>query len=86
MKLIFGALLFVAAVAITGGLYLVIRKPNQKKSDLERLSGVSSQVAHRLQQLGDCLVKLYTSSLARAISGARKEPASLPDEQKSVIG
>jgi len=34
MKLTFGFLLFVAAVAITGGLYLVIRKPAQKKTDL----------------------------------------------------
>jgi len=40
MKLIFGFLLFVAAVAITGGLYLVIRKPAQKKTDLEKLESV----------------------------------------------
>ena len=31
MKLIFGFLLFVAIVAITGGLYLIIRKEDDKE-------------------------------------------------------
>jgi hypothetical protein len=86
MKLIFGFLLFVAAVAITGGLYLSIRKPERKQADLEKLSGVCSQIAQRLQRLGDYLVRLYTISLARVIPGARTGRASLPDQQSSVIG
>lgn len=40
MKLIFGFLMFVAAVAITGGLYLSIRKPERKQADLEKLISV----------------------------------------------
>ena len=58
MKLIFGFLMFVAAVAITGGLYLSIRKPERKQADLEKLISVCSQIANRLQQFGDYLVRL----------------------------
>ena len=57
MKLIFGFLLFVAAVAITGGLYLVIRKPAQKKTDLEKLESVCRQIVHRIRQLDDYFVQ-----------------------------
>ena len=53
MKPIFAFLMFVAAVAITGGVYLAIRKSEQKKADLERLGNVCSQIANSLQQLGD---------------------------------
>jgi hypothetical protein len=84
MKLIFGFLMFVAAVAITGGLYLVIRKPEQKKVDLERLGTVCSQIANRLQWLGDYLVRLYTVTVARVIAGARKERTSLPEQHSSA--
>jgi len=72
MKLIVGFLMFVAAVAVIGGLYLAIRKPEQKKADLERLGSVSSQIANRLQQLGDSLVRLYSITVAKVIPGARK--------------
>ncbi|MGB7547985.1 MAG: hypothetical protein WBM14_09575 [Terracidiphilus sp.] len=85
MKLIFGLLMFVAAVAITGGLYLAIRKPEQKKADLERLGSVCSQIANRLQRLGDYLVRLYTVTVARVIPGARTGRANLPERQSPAI-
>ena len=84
MKLIFGFLMFVAAVAITGGLYLSIRKPEQKQADLEKLIGVCSQIGNRLQRLGDYVVRLYTVTAARVIPGARKERTSLPGLQSSA--
>ena len=84
MKLIFGLLMFVAAVAITGSLYLAIRKPEQKKADLERLGSVCSQIANRLQRLGVYLVRLYTVTVARVIAGARKERTSLPEQHSSA--
>ena len=84
MKLIFGLLMLVSAVAITGGLYLAIRKPEQKKADLERLGCVCSQIANRLQQLGDYLVRLYTVTVARVIPCARKERTSLPEQHSSA--
>ena len=86
MKLIFGFLMFVAAVAITGGLYLSIRQPDKKKSDLEKLSALCRQIAQRLQRLGDYLVRLYTISLAKVIPGARTGRASLLEQQSSVVG
>ena len=55
MKLIFGFLLFVATVAVTGGLYLIIRKEDDKKCDLQRLYSLPSQIARRVQSLGDYL-------------------------------
>jgi hypothetical protein len=84
MKLIFGLLMLVSAVAITGGLYLAIRKPEQKKTDLERLGSVCSKIANRLQRLGDYLVRLYTITVARIIPGARKERTSLPEQHSSA--
>jgi len=61
MKLIFGFLLFVAIVAITGGLYLIIRKEDEKKCDLQRLHSLPSQIARRVQSLGDYLFSLFCS-------------------------
>ena len=84
MKLIVGFLMFVAAVAITGGLYLAIRKPEQKKADLERLGSACSQIANRLQRLGDDLVRLYTVTVSRVIPGARKERTGLPEQHSSA--
>jgi hypothetical protein len=84
MKLIFAFLMLVAAVAITGGLYLAIRKPERKRADLERLGDVCSQIANRLQRLGDYLVRLYTVTVARIIPGARKELASLPEQHSAA--
>jgi hypothetical protein len=84
MKLIFGFLMFVAAVAITGGLYLSIRKAERKQADLEKFTSVCSQIANRLQQFGDHLVKLYSVTVARIIPGARKERASQPEQQSSA--
>ena len=85
MKLIFGFLMFVAAVAITGGLYLSIRKPERKLADLEKLISVCRQIANRLQWLGDYLVRLYTVTVARVIPGARTGRANLPERQSPAI-
>lgn len=84
MKLIFAFLMFVAAVAITGGLYLSIRKPERKQADLEKLIGVCSQIGNRLQRLGNYLVRLYTITVARIIPGDRKEQTSLPEQHSSA--
>ena len=81
MKLIFGFLLFVAAVAITGGLYLVIRKPAQKKTDLEKLENVCRQIVHRIRQLDDYLARIYTSVLFRIVPSTRKGRASVPEKR-----
>jgi hypothetical protein len=59
MKLIFGSLLFVLTVSLTAGLYLVIRKPAQKKNDLDKLYGLSTQIADRARQFRDYLFKLF---------------------------
>ena len=61
MKLIFGFLLFVATVAVTGGLYLIVRKEDDKKCDLQRLYSLPSQIARRVQLLGDYLFNLFGS-------------------------
>jgi hypothetical protein len=81
MKVFFGFLLFVAAIVITGGLYLAIRRPEEKKADLERLSNLHTRIAQCFQRFCDSLVKLYTITAARVIPGARKERTSLPDQQ-----
>jgi hypothetical protein len=84
MKLIFGFLLFVAAVAITGGLYLVIRKPEQKKTDLEKLDNLFNQVAHRIRQIDDYLARIHTIAFFRIIPSLRKERSTVPEKQSSV--
>ncbi len=61
MKLIFSMLFFVAAVVLTAGLYLAIRKPEQKKTDLEKLYSLGRQIAQRVQQAGDYLSHLFGS-------------------------
>ena len=83
MKLIFGFLLFVAAVAITGGLYLVIRKPAQKKTDLEKLENVYRQIVHRIRQFDDYLAKIYTTTLFRMIPSLRKERSNVSEKRSS---
>jgi len=84
MKLIFGFLLFVAAVAITGGLHLVIRKPEQKKTDLEKLESVCRQIVHRIRQLDDHLARIYTTAYFRMIPSSRKERPNVSKRQSSV--
>jgi hypothetical protein len=84
MKLFFGFLLFVAAIVITGGLYLAIRRPEETKADLEKLSTLCTRVVQCFERLCDSLVKLYTTTAARVIPGVRKERTSLPDQQSSA--
>lgn len=81
MKVFFGFLLFVAAIAISGGLYLAIRRPEEAKADLEKLSTLWTRIVQCFQRFCDSLVKLYTITAARVIPGARKERTSLPDQQ-----
>jgi Mn2+/Fe2+ NRAMP family transporter len=61
MKLILSTLFVVAAVVLTAGLYLAIRKPDQKKTDLEKLQMLLGQIAQRIQQAGDYLSSLFGS-------------------------
>ena len=42
MKLILSTLFVIAAVVLTAGLYLAVRKSEQKKSDLEKLQSLLS--------------------------------------------
>ena len=81
MKLIVGAFLFVVLVAVTGGLYLAIRRPEEAKADLEKLSTLWTRIVQCFQRFCDSLVKLYTITAARVIPGASKERTSLPDQQ-----
>jgi hypothetical protein len=76
MKLIFGFLLFVAAVAMTGGLYLVIRKP-------EKLESVCRQIFCRIRQLDDYLARIYTTAFFRMIPSSRKERSNVSEKQSS---
>jgi hypothetical protein len=84
MKLICGFLLFVAAVAITGGLYLVIRKPAQKKTDLEKLENVCHQIVYRIRRLDDYLAKIYTTTLFRMIPSLRNERSTVSEKRSSA--
>jgi hypothetical protein len=59
MKLIFASLIFVVTVALTAGLYLAIRTPAQKKTDLDKLYSLPRQIAERVRQFGDYLLKLF---------------------------
>jgi hypothetical protein len=59
MKLILSMLFVVAAVVLTAGLYLAIRKPEQKKTDLEKLQCLLGQIAQRIQQAGGYLSSLF---------------------------
>jgi hypothetical protein len=61
MKLIISSLLFVVAVVLTAGLYLVVRKGEGKKSDLKKLYILPSLIAKRVQQLGDYLLMRFGS-------------------------
>jgi hypothetical protein len=69
MKLIFGFLLLAVTVAFTTGLYLVIRKPAQKKNDLDNLLSLSRQIAQRVRQFGDYLLKLFGPKSEASIEG-----------------
>jgi len=59
MKLILSTLFVIAAVVLTAGLYLAIRKPEQKKTDLEKLQSLLGQIAKCVQQIGDYLSNLF---------------------------
>jgi hypothetical protein len=84
MKIIFGFLMFVAAVVITGGLYLVIRKPEQKKSDMERLASVFNQIAHYVRKIDDNLARIYTATFFRFFDCTRRGRAKVPGTQSTT--
>jgi hypothetical protein len=84
MKPILGFLMFVVVVVLTGGLYLAIRKPEQKVTDLEKLNGLRNTFAQRLQRLGDFLATLRTSAVAKAVRGIRKERVGDSDKRNPV--
>jgi hypothetical protein len=79
MKVIYGFLLLVIAAACTGGLYLIIRKPDQKKTDLEKLKSVCEAIAHHLHRFGKYLHSLYAivvSGDCSSSSAERNQPQS----------
>lgn len=61
MKLIFGFLMFAVAAVVAGGPYLLIRKPDQRKTDLEKLQMLLGKIAHRILQAGEYLSNLFGS-------------------------
>jgi hypothetical protein len=74
MKLIFGFLSFAVTIAITAGLYLVFRKPAQKKIDLDKLYRLSGKIALRIRQCGDYLFNLFSSNPEASIGQPAGEP------------
>ena len=78
MRLIFGTLLFVATVALSAGLYLVIRKPAQKRNDLDKLYSLSTQIADRARQFRDYLFKLFGPKSEASINRQVAEPTTPP--------
>ncbi|MDT8069207.1 MAG: hypothetical protein ROO76_13660 [Terriglobia bacterium] len=84
MKPILGFLLLVVVVVLTGGLYLAIRKPEQKVTDLATLKGLRITFAQRLQRLGRFLATLFTFVIAKAAHVTRKVRVSLSDKRNSV--
>ena len=75
MKLILGFLLFAVTVALTAGLYFVIRNPVQKKNDLDKLLSLSRQIANRLRQFSDYLFKLFGPKSEASTERPATEPA-----------
>jgi len=61
MKLILSTLFVIAAVVLTAGLYLAVRKSEQKKSDLEKLQSLLSWFTQRVHQIGDYLSNRFGS-------------------------
>jgi hypothetical protein len=85
MKMILGFLLLIAAVAITGGLYLVIRRPEEKKVDLEKLSSICGQISHSVQQFGDYFVRLYSFAVTKVNRESRTGPDNLSETRSSAL-
>ena len=84
MKMILGILMTIAAVAVTGGLYLAIRRPEAKRSDLEKLSSICGQIAHSVHQLGDFLVRLYSFTVTKVTLIARKGQDGFSESPSSI--
>ena len=76
MKLIFAVLMFVAAVVVTGGLYLFVRKDEQKKSDFEKLQSLPNWLAQRVHQIGDYLSGLFRSKPGAIIDNPMVAPTA----------
>ena len=76
MKLIFGSLLFVVTVSLTAGLYLVIRRPAQKKNDLEKLYSLSRQIAQRVRQFREHLFNLFGPKSEASIDRQENQPTA----------
>lgn len=70
MKLIFGFVLFVVLGAVTGGLYLSLRKADDRKSDLEALSKLPGKIVESVQKGLDYLSKLFGNKQTPAETAA----------------
>ena len=61
MKLIFGFIVFVVLVAVTGGIYLFVRKADGKLADRTWLKGVPAKITKFLTSTGESLFKVFGS-------------------------
>jgi hypothetical protein len=64
VKVIFGTFAFVVAVLVTGGMYLFVRKDNDKKSDLNKLRQIPGAIAKTWQDLVKYTTELFSSKSA----------------------
>ena len=66
-------LFFVVAVAMTTGLYLTIRKPQDRKVDSAKLLGLFRPIAQRNRQLTEYLFKILRGEPAVPTNRSTKE-------------
>jgi hypothetical protein len=73
MKLILSAFFLMLAVVLTAGLYLSIRKTQNRKADIGKLYGLFSKVAQRNRQLINHLFRTPRSGPDVANSSTAEE-------------
>lgn len=61
MKLILGFIVFIVLVAVTGGLYLLVRKADQKQTDRAWLNSLPGQINKLVKAVGEYLSKVFGS-------------------------
>ena len=68
MKLILGFIMFIVLVAVTGGVYLFVRKADQKQNDRAWLKGVPGKLSVWLRSTGERLLKAFGSKTDATIA------------------
>jgi hypothetical protein len=74
MKLILSALFLILAVVLTAGLYLTVRKPDDRKADRTKLYGLFRPISRIKRQLRDFLFKILHRVPDAAINRTDDEP------------